>query len=206
MDMRDQTPTLNLVSPQPGTIPDALQWLERMGERGIIKHTSVRLRRNAIEQLVSVLAADEPQTVEYVEAHLDAISSRWATLANANPDTARTYESRARTSFRDYTSYRQDPLSFKPRPAPSKSAGKKPTSTKSTQIEAPKQPSELPPPPPSAPALRNFPLGKDRGHFVFTVPEGMTMADVMKITYHLATLAEDFDPLKVNEFSMARRE
>ena len=39
----------------------------------------------------------------------------------------------------------------------------------------------------------NFPIGKERESFVYTISDSLVVADVIEIACHLVTLAKDFD-------------
>jgi len=212
------------ISATSNTIDDVLTWLDRMGERGIYNPASARFKRNAIEQFMSVLGPEEPRTALYMHEQIDHICDRWAKKENPNPDTARTYKSRASTAVSDYLRYQENPQGFRAKSSPKKSTkkstAKKPTKLASESTPGPQQPepqatqqatyqAQSSPRPDSSPLLRNFPMGRDREPFVYALPDGMVVTDVIKIACHLLTLAEDFDPTNAKTsaiFAMARRD
>lgn len=201
-----------------GTIDDVLAWVDKMGQRGMYNSSTARFKRNAIEQFVSILGPDEPHTAVYVKDNIDLIAKRWATKENANPETARTYRSRALGAVTDYLNFQEDPSSFKPKSNASRSSAPK-KATKVDKAAAATESMEAPVPEPQKTATegtrpggaeqRTFPLGKEREPFAYVLPEGMMVSDVIKIACHLVTLAEDFDPMNAKTaavFSLARRD
>jgi hypothetical protein len=194
------------------TLPDVLAWLDRMAETGMLKPNSARFKKTAIERLTSVMASEEIQTPEWVLEHVEELGNRWANIEKAKPDTVRTYMSRAKTALEDYLRYTADPASFKPQGRPSarteKSEKKKaarPQPERSRDDAGSPAPGRRPP----GENWRTFPLGKAREDFMYLLPKDQfTAKDVLKITCHLVTLAEDFDPTSPSQaqmFALARR-
>ena len=62
----------------------------------------------------------------------------------------------------------------------------------------------------NATTVRSLPLGGERGEFRFELPEhGLEVRDVMRITFHLITMCDDFDPTVPSQaqfFSIIKRE
>lgn len=181
------------------TLDDACVWALAMGERGIYNPTSARLRKTAINQLETILAADEPRTVVYVLEHLKQIANRWAVKNQGSPDTASTYESRVRGTLNDYVAYLKSPTSFAPRVARSQSPSRPAKKGVGSQ-QPPSGEFEIAstsPQPVSVSPMHSCPLGKDRDPFRYEMPkEGLCMAEVLRIAIHLASGAHDFDPTK----------
>jgi hypothetical protein len=181
-------------------------WLEAMAERGTIQGTTARLRATALDQLTSILAEDEPRVVEWVLEKLDEIAARWATKNNAKAETAQAYKSRAKGALEGFLQYNENPLGFRP-------TGKA-ARAKSPRKNTERQPSEATPealgPSPSSTLQaqtnsagaagldRSYPLDSNGKEFRFRIPSGgITMRDVQRIGWHLATIATDFDPCVV---------
>lgn len=193
-----------------GTISDVLAWVEKMADRGIYNTSTARFKRNALEQFASILAPEEPRTAVYVKDNIDSIAKRWTTKENANPETARTYKSRALGAVTDYLKYQDNPSSIKPKASvPRGTTAKKAAAKAAAESQPPPQPRERDDVKASAGGLRSFPMGSERDPFEFVVPNGMVMNDVIKIACHLMTLADDFDPMNAKTaavFALARRE
>jgi len=193
---------------------DVCSWLEKKSASGEVPQSSARLAITALKQLTTVLVDDEPRDAEHVLENLNAFSARWQ---NKNPDkrgdTARTYESRARWALEAYRAWKADPTGFRfntkrRERADGESRSKKNVAARSsdadgaaatvTNSETSSQ-SSLP---------RSLPLGAGRGEFRFDAPVDLQVRDVMRITYHLVTLCEDFDPAAPSQaqlFSVIRR-
>lgn len=210
--MKQQTSTKT-----PEHLAEVLQWIDQMAERGIYPPSSARFRRSALTQLTSVLAEDEPYSPDELLQRIDELAGRWTTKNNAKPETARTYASRARTVLSDYVAYREDPLHFRPRSAkrPKSDQAKKKSTASSKKAKSADSGRERDPSPVEVGDTaseerhgRTFPLGPNRGEFAFALPEqGVTARDVLKVTCHLLTFAEDFDPTNPAQaqfFALAR--
>lgn len=178
------------------SLDEVTTWIQSMGAKGFYQPTSARLRTTALTCLVSVLADDEPKDARSVLEQIGDIARRWATLNNANPDTASSYLSRARSALEHFFEYKADPTKFKPKVRQRVERGSKgkdvQVSTERTAEIVPLDPTtEVPPR--TAESGRSFALS--RGPLSFTLPEGgLTVIDVWKLTCHLVTFAEDFDP------------
>lgn len=194
------------------SIEEVLTWIHSMGTKGMYQPTSARLRSTALTCLVSVLADDEPKDAKSVLDQIADIAKRWATLNNANPETANTYLSRARSALEHFFEYKADPTKFKPKVRQRTERAAK-GKAEETRVERTAEIIPLnahggePPPRPSK-AVRTFPLS--RGEMSFSLPEGgLSVVDVWKLTCHLITFAEDFDPTNPTHaklFSLVRVE
>ncbi len=186
-------------------------WLTTMAERGIFPDTSARLRATAIKELTSILGDDEPKDVVSVLSNLDSLTNRWATANTANPATASTYKQRARRGLEDFLAFQADPTGFRPKvvklvpdaakpPKKAKEATEiVPKPTKSTAEQKTDTTTDRPP-------ERSYPLAK--GEFFYRLPTGgLTLHDVQRIAWHLATMATDFDPtLQTQRNPLARKD
>lgn len=208
-------PFAQSVNPSTTTIEDVCTWTNLKAERGEIAANSARLRVTALRALTSVLAPEEPRDAASVLGDLQNIARRWATLhSGMKGDTARTYESRAKSAIDDYLAWTKDPTGFKftrrdtasrTDAGQEKAPARKPKPAPSTPVDHAPPP---PPPPSNSGSMRSFPLGKDKGEFVFRLPDEITINDVKKIALHLATYATDFDPSvpgQVQVFDLAIR-
>jgi hypothetical protein len=192
-----------ITSPDTALVADALVWTRQMAAKGFFQIDSARQRITALERLVSVLDDGEPQQVRWVLEHIETICDRWLLKTNATPNTASTYRSKSSRLLADYLSYLDNPSAFKPQ---QRGGGRE-------RLEAPRrkpqaaprlearpvdpEPASIQAPPPAvgAPDLRTYPLGEGRGAFEYRLPkEGLTTRDVLRVAYHLLTMATDFDP------------
>ncbi len=204
-------PVQNLTSPRTpineALVADAVEWAKAMGERGLYSKSSARFRASALQTLSRILADDEPQTAQWMLENLDSVVARWTTLQNANPGTARTYSSRARTALQDYMDYRNDPSSFtgRSRSAKSKSrpTGKRTKKKSNDKLFTQAHTMEQLPPPTSR--LRTFPV--TGGDMKYQLPPEFSVKDALKVFCHLVTFADDFDPTNPKQariFSLTR--
>jgi hypothetical protein len=197
---------------------EVCSWLEKKSASGEVPKSSSRLAITALRQLTTVLQEDEPRDVDHIADNLASLSARWQ---NLNPDkrgdTARTYESRARWALEAYRAWKADPTGFRFKKKEARSDGesrvRKPVAEK--RDRAPGAPAPEAPTTaghgtaPNPGTQRSLPLGTGRGEFRFELPaNGLEVRDVMRITYHLITLCEDFDPSAPSQaqlFSIIRR-
>lgn len=195
---------------------EVCSWLEKKSASGEVPKSSSRLAITALRQLTTVLQEEEPRDVDHVADNLASLSARWQ---NLNPDkrgdTARTYESRARWALEAYRAWKADPTGFRFKKKEARSDGeprarkavaeKREKVAEAPPLEAQNAPGQVP----LSSASRSLPLGNGRGEFRFDLPtQGLEVRDVMRITYHLVTLCEDFDPTAPSQaqlFSIIRR-
>lgn len=182
--------------PATASIAEVTAWVQSMGTKGMYQPTSARLRTTALACLVSVLSEDEPKDAWSVLQQITQIAKRWATINNANPETANTYLSRARSALEHFFEYKADPTKFKPKVrqrterTPKGRPAREEKSAEVIQLNA--HGAERTRDSATDPG-RTFPLS--RGDVAFHLPQGgLTVADVWKLTCHLVTFAEDFDP------------
>lgn len=183
------------------TLDDVRGWVAAMGTKGIFNGATARLRATALNQMETILGPDEPREARWVLDNLKSIAQRFAIKNQSNPETAATYESRARGALTDYFKYLENPTRFSPRAArarpvrPVRESESRASADESAQLQT-RQLDQ-------APALqrvshsRECPLGKDRTPFRYELPsDGLVMADVLRIAMHLASGAHDFEPTK----------
>jgi len=187
------------------SIDDVTNWLRQKSERGEIGTNSARLRITSVNQLASILSGDEPHTAQYVLENISPITRRWATLNGAaKGGTARTYESRTKSSIEDYFRWLADPVGFefsrrdpterdddkdKPKVSSKSKPAKKPAPSKPVDITSTIQQTPV-----NHSPLRNFPIDQDSA-FDFRLPQrGITVEEWRRIACHLLTLATDFNP------------
>jgi hypothetical protein len=193
------------------TIENAKKWMITMAERGEYAKNTARFRVGALDALTSVLGAEEPRDPKAVLEKLSDLTARWARVNNGKSQTAAEYESRARSLLRDYLTYLDDPTKFKPSNRPTTP---RPVRTKKEKLptDAARQTEEAAPAAQRSPApegLRTFTVRPSGAVFEYRMPpEGLTMADITKVAFHLVTMATDFDPAgggQVPNFSIIQR-
>lgn len=95
------------------TIDELKVWLRAMSDRGVYGSAAARVRATAVEQLTTVLGEGEPKDPAWLLENIDAVTNRWATKNHANPDTANTYKSRAKSTLAEFLDYVEDPSRFR---------------------------------------------------------------------------------------------
>ena len=160
-------------------VDTAIRWLRAMTARGLYSKNTGRMRATALEQLVAGLGPDDSRDAATVLMRLDELADLWARDRLRRPETASSYQRRARAVQRDFLSLRAAPGSFRPAVPPKSKQKSRRSKTKAAEgVNA---------------ARRDCPLGDGR-HFRFEIPEHWSLADVERVLDHLATLAVDYRP------------
>ncbi|MFL5349168.1 MAG: hypothetical protein ACJ8AT_30580 [Hyalangium sp.] len=192
------------------TIENAKKWMLTMAERGEYAKNTARFRVGAIDALTSVLGEEEPRDPKSVLEKLSDLAARWSRVNNGKSQTAAEYESRARSLLRDYLAFLDDPTKFKPSnrpttPRPVRSKKEKAPTDADHQAEEAAPAAQRTPAPEG---LRTFTVKPSGAVFEYRMPpEGLTIAEVIKVAFHLVTMANDFDPAggQVPNFSIVPR-
>ena len=204
------------------TIDDVARWCDLAAEKGYYPANSARLYKTALQQMASVLSADEPHSPEWVLEHLDELAGRYANKQMPTQATLRTYLGKARTLLSDFVEFKRNPVAFKPRGRASTGTASATKETKKTTKNAPATESTAPPaespattpevsttaPRARLPIARDYPLGGGRTIHFSLPDDGVTFAEVKKFAMHMLTLATDFDlsdPDQVEVLSLVRR-
>lgn len=199
MGTSHMNPVSSIDSKSAPTIENAKKWMLTMAERGEYAKNTARFRVGAIDALTSVLGEEESRDPKAILDKLSELAGRWARANNGKAETATGYESRARSLLRDYLSYLEDPTKFKPN---NRSTAPRPVRTKNVEAPAGADPQSgeaapvsPPTPKPASEGLRTFTVRPSGAIFEYRMPpEGLSMADVTKVAFHLVTMANDFDP------------
>lgn len=94
---------------------DALvKFLDYAGEKGLIKPNTARSRRIAATKVLSLLEDNEKNDLKSVD--IEHAFERFANLEGQsyNPSSLKIYKSRLRLALKDFFSYVEDPVSFRP--------------------------------------------------------------------------------------------
>ncbi len=195
------------------TVEDAKAWVKAMGERGKWTKGAVKARMTALDALASVLGPENSRKANEVLANVDILHRDWARKNNADGATAATYGRSVRSTLGIYLEWLEDPAKAQAHFDAAQARPRK-VKAKATEAETPELPLGPPPPPAVATTtapkvdLRAYPLGEGRS-VIFGLPEKFTTHDLAKLSCHLATYCEDFDPTRPNEgtvMAMARTE
>lgn len=196
-----------MVSNKAATIDDAKAWVKAMGERGKFSATSWKYRVAAIEALESMLAPEDDHSAQALLDNVDTIAADWARKNNGDGKTMRNHRGSVRSSLKLYLAYLADPAKAQ---AQFESLAAKPTRSKAKAAPTTEELPLAPSPASGAPAplaahkpvtpqaeMRSYPLSEGRV-VQFRLPEKFTTVDLAKLSCHLATYCEDFDPTRPN--------
>jgi hypothetical protein len=178
-----------------------LNWVSQKAGRFEVPATTARLWANAIRQLTAVLDDQDAKDPKSLLDNATEIARRYSLKTQANGETAKTYESRLRSSVGNYLSWKEDPTGWRYKEKEKKERKPK------AEVAKPKPPE--PPEPQRTVAqdaatplpqgaigqeMRTYPLG-DGSVFAFVLPaDGLSVSDAFKIAMHVATFARDYDP------------
>ena len=100
--------------PQNRSREDLVRFLDYTGEKGLVPPATAAARRTAATKVLAVLSDEE--ALDVVQINLDDIMSRFDNLNKHQftPDSLQTYRSRLKTSLRDFESYCENPVNFRP--------------------------------------------------------------------------------------------
>lgn len=92
-----------------------LEFLDYLGNKGLMKGSTVSARKAAVSSMLAVL--DSEELTDLREIDTDDLSSRFANLKGASftPGSLNTYKSRFTAALSDFLEYKKNPLSFKPK-------------------------------------------------------------------------------------------
>jgi hypothetical protein len=93
---------------------DLVRFLDYTGEKGLVPPSTASARRTAATKVLAVLSDDEARDV--IQVDLDDVMSRFDNLNRHQftPDSLQTYRSRLKTALRDFQSYCENPVNFRP--------------------------------------------------------------------------------------------
>lgn len=91
-----------------------LDFLDFLGNKGLMNKTTVASRKAAANTLLSILSDQEAQDVTKLD--LNEVAIRFTNLKGAGfkPESIKVYKSRVSSAIEDLKQYRTNPLSFKP--------------------------------------------------------------------------------------------
>jgi len=93
---------------------DLINFLDFAGEKGLLKKTTAETRKKAVRIVLGILDDDEAADLSKVD--LEDVINRHRNLATGKimPNTLTAYESRTRTSVKDFIEYIKNPSKWKP--------------------------------------------------------------------------------------------
>lgn len=184
-------------------LDEVCAFADKMGTHGIYNPTSARLKSAALKRIATVIADDESPEPRWVLDNIEALANRLARLGNENPETMRTYRSRASSLLTDYFDYKEAPLEFTKRASEDRPPRREPSVKPKKETSAPPDAAK----PMASQPLRSYPLGDGR-EVEFVIPQGgMTLEQCLRFSLHLITMSVDFDPTRpeqVQAFGLLR--
>lgn len=182
------------------SLEQVIAWVEAQAKKCDMDDITARLRITSLRQLAEFIAPDEPNDATSMLSAIPRLRERWARKnQGAKASTAQSYASRAKSAIEEYLRWSEAPDRYDP---------KKPKRTEASETTAPPRKKVAPkveaeevvaPPTPKAtidPAeLRSCTLGQGRDLFRYILPaDGLKVADVRRLLYHLGSQCDDFDP------------
>lgn len=100
--------------PQNRSRADLVRFLDYTGEKGLVPPATAAARRTAATKVLAVLSDEE--AFDVIQIDLNDVMSRFDNLNRHQftPESLQTYRSRLKTALRDFQSYCENPVSFKP--------------------------------------------------------------------------------------------
>jgi hypothetical protein len=91
-----------------------LDFLDYLARKGLMNKTTASARKAAANKILGILEADEADDVTSLD--LDDVLMRFSNISGANytPDSLNTYKSRLKSAIDDFSSYVENPMSFRP--------------------------------------------------------------------------------------------
>jgi len=93
---------------------DLIRFLDYVGEKGLIPPATASARRTAASKVLAVLSDEEAGDV--LQVNLDDAMSRFDNLNKHRftPESLQAYRSRLKAALRDFHSYSENPVNFRP--------------------------------------------------------------------------------------------
>ena len=174
-----------------------MEWFDVMGQKGMYSPATAKNCVGAVKRLQTVYGDDEDSNPLISDFNVDEVVDRFARLNPGNSRTIRTYKTRAELLVREYQRFLDDPGGFTPQATRSRPKSEGDTEAKPRKRRKKEKPEPAQQVQPATPrkAMREYPLDDDRV-FEFLLPDGgISVDDLRRIMFHLATLAVDFDPI-----------
>jgi|AutmiccBRH37_all_1029493.scaffolds.fasta_scaffold08708_2 hypothetical protein len=174
-------------------LSEFLEWVEA---KGLLPTATVQGRKAAVNRVLSVLEASEANDVTSLD--LDHVMDRFINLNSSGytPDSLRTYRGRVGNAIKDFESYLDNPMGFRPaRPTMRLKAPKAEKAGNAKQVSGSGRRNDLPPanPPPAAAMPRvniiPIPIRADLVVHLEGVPFDLTPAEARRIANVVIALA-----------------
>lgn len=182
------------------TASEFIEFIDYLADKGLLKKATASARKAAASAFLDILDDDEKVDIRAID--LDSLAMRFANIQGSKftPQSLTTYKSRYNSAYKDFISYRENPLGFTPNISQRKKRGKTSSTTTSVPIETvSKKPTKMMPgltaPPTVTPDLSGetiiFPIPIRKGVIVKVagVPVDLTEAEAGKIADVIKALA-----------------
>lgn len=182
---------------------DVLEFLDYLGQKGLMSKSSVAARKAAVSKILGILDKDEASDVTTID--FDEVVNRFGHLQGKGytPQSLSTYRSRAKSALDDFASYLENPLAFKPsvqsRERKSLSSKHLPKSTEDLIAEPSKQPVSTVAGPMSS-SILPIPIRADLTVYVQGLPFDLTVTEAKKIAGVIQAMAAINDNVHDTQF------
>jgi hypothetical protein len=181
------------------TLEDAKTFVKSMKDKGRWSPAAARKRNAALEAVASIISDDESHLASYVFENAERLTKAWATRNYADPDTAGNYGATVKSTLKVFLAYLENPAKawdgYDTKPKKAKKA-----KDVEPEVQFTTPPTVATEQKVTAPVVDFLTYPLEGGRVVkFTVPGGFKLNDLAKLSCHLATYAEDFDPMRPNQ-------
>jgi hypothetical protein len=181
-----------------------LKFLDYLSDKGLIKFQTVRGWRSAASKLMTDLSEDEEGDIRTVDLDLAVHRTANRDSVSVSPESLNTYRNRVALAIQEFTSWRDDPATYKPRGLNGKSRTKSANGAKSsnermapqervrrgTSKASEKREAETLV---SSGLTLSFPLRSDFLAQV-VIPRNLTAVEAKRLGAFLLTIAVDYQP------------
>lgn len=167
---------------------ELLNFLDYLGEKGLVARATASARRTAAAKVLAVLSEDEASNI--LLHNIDHLMERFENLNphQYTPDSLQTYRSRLKTALEDFRAYSDNPVSFRPsgKNRSRKNKGETGASGKKQTASSSSAPTEITHPSPAVnlPNVNQLPiqLRQDLTVRIFGLPFDLTKQEAQKIS------------------------
>ncbi len=122
------------------TAQEFIDFIDYLANKGLLKKATASARKAAAQAFLDIL--DEDEKIDIRSIDLDELATRFANIQGEKftPQSLTTYKSRYKSAFKDFLSYRENPLGFKPQITQRKKRDKSKSSSNTENIKPTKIP------------------------------------------------------------------
>ncbi len=175
-----------------------MSFLDYVRNKGLMNSETVGSYRTACNKVFSI--CDPEELLDVTQIDLDKLFQRFSNLntGSVRPATMRTYSNRVQTAMSEFQTYIKDPMNWEPsitvRGSRSSAKTDKGNARSETQSVSDNGARKDPESTTSKPGTYPFPLRPDVTVEISNIPIDMTVAESMRLSAFIYTLAIDFQP------------